>query len=202
MSAARRKSASTTRRRKAAPARKRAATARTRGSATGTAAKEPRAKAASRKAPVATSGGPVKPAARARGPVNALSHIAIATPDADALARTLAATHGAERAEEEMIDDGELRVLFVRLGPITLELLEPRSVHHTVARFIGKRGPGLHHVCLEVPAIEDALARCRAAGIPLIDETPRAGAHGTRVAFLHPKGLGGVLVELCERHRH
>jgi methylmalonyl-CoA/ethylmalonyl-CoA epimerase len=152
--------------------------------------------------PARTPGGGVEAArARPRGPVTALSHIAIATPDADALARTLAATLGAERGEEEMIDDGELRVLFVRLGPITLELLEPRSVHHTVARFIGKRGPGLHHVCLEVPAIEDALARCRAAGIPLIDETPRAGAHGTRVAFLHPKGLGGVLVELCERHR-
>jgi methylmalonyl-CoA epimerase len=133
--------------------------------------------------------------------VAALSHIAIATADADALAATLAAALGAERGEEEMIDDGELRVLFVHLGPVTLELLEPRSVHHTVARFIGRRGPGLHHVSLDVSAIEDALARCRAAGVPLIDETPRDGAHGARVAFLHPKGLGGVLIELCERQR-
>lgn len=134
------------------------------------------------------------------GPVAGLSHIAIATPDADALAATLAAL-GAERGEEEMIDDGELRVLFVRLGPVTLELLEPRSVHHTVARFIGKRGAGLHHVSLDVSSIDDVLARCRAAGIQLIDESPRPGAHGTRVAFLHPKSLGGVLLELCERRR-
>ena len=71
----------------------------------------------------------------------------------------------------------------------------------TVARFIGKRGPGLHHVSMEVSGIENVLTRCREAGVPLIDETPRPGAHGTRVAFLHPKGLGGVLLELCERRQ-
>jgi methylmalonyl-CoA/ethylmalonyl-CoA epimerase len=149
----------------------------------------------------AGSEGTVRKAAtsrRARGPVTAISHVAIATANADALADTLAAALGAVRGEEEMIDEGELRVLFVHLGPLTLELLEPRSVHHTVARFLGRRGPGLHHVSLDVAGIEDVLARCRAAGLPLIDETPREGAHGTRVAFLHPKGLGGVLVELCE----
>lgn len=145
--------------------------------------------------------GAAKTVRRNRGPVTAISHVAIATANADALAATLAAALGAERGEEEMLDEGELRVLFVRVGPLTLELLEPRSVHHTVARFVGKRGPGLHHVSLDVSSIEDALARCRAAGIRLIDETPREGAHGTRVAFLHPKSLGGVLVELCERPR-
>jgi methylmalonyl-CoA/ethylmalonyl-CoA epimerase len=108
---------------------------------------------------------------------------------------------GAERGEEEMLDGGALRVLFVRLGPLTLELLESRSADHTVARFLEKRGPGLHHVSLEVAGIESVLARCRAAGIQPIDEAPRAGAHGTRVAFLHPKSLGGVLIELCERPR-
>jgi methylmalonyl-CoA/ethylmalonyl-CoA epimerase len=133
--------------------------------------------------------------------VIALSHVAIATPNADALAETLAAALGAERGEEEMLDEGELRVLFVRIGPLTLELLEPRSVHHTVARFLERRGPGLHHVSLDVSGIEDVLARCRAAGVQPIDETPRIGAHGTRVAFLHPKGLGGVLFELCEGTR-
>ena len=138
---------------------------------------------------------------RAPGPVIAISHIAIATANADALADTLAAALGAVRGEEEMIDDGELRVLFVHVGPLTLELLEPRSVHHTVARFLGRRGPGLHHVSLDVSSIEDVLARCRAAGVRPIDETPRSGAHDTRVAFLHPKGLGGVLVELCEGTR-
>jgi len=191
----RRRAVSAARKRKAAPARRRVAVARKpeRAAAARKTARPP----AARK-PTRTSGGMEAPAARARDPVVALSHIAIATPDADALARTLTAALGAERGAEEMIDDGELRVLFVRLGPVTFELLEPRSVHHTVARFIGKRGSGLHHVSLDVEKIEDVLARCRAAGVPLIDESPRAGAHGGRVAFLHPKGLGGVLVELCE----
>ena len=137
--------------------------------------------------------------AKQDGKVAALSHVAIATPNADALATTLVAALGAERGDEELLDGGALRVLFVRLGPLTLELLEPKNPTHTVARFLEKRGPGLHHVSLEVSGIEEALASCRAAGVQLIDESPRPGAHGTRVAFLHPKSLGGVLVELSER---
>jgi methylmalonyl-CoA/ethylmalonyl-CoA epimerase len=84
------------------------------------------------------------------------------------------------------------------LGPVTLELLEPRSPDHTVAKFLDSRGPGLHHVSLEVGDITAALAQARAAGAQLIDASPRPGAHGTQVAFLHPKSFGGVLVELCE----
>ena len=67
-----------------------------------------------------------------------------------------------------------------------------------MARFLAARGPGLHHVSLEVADLEATLARARAAGLRLVDETPRAGAHGTRVAFLHPKNLGGVLIELSQ----
>jgi methylmalonyl-CoA/ethylmalonyl-CoA epimerase len=67
-----------------------------------------------------------------------------------------------------------------------------------VAKFLDTRGPGLHHVSLEVTDLAAHLARAKAAGVKLIDETPRPGAHGTSVAFLHPKSLGGVLVELCE----
>jgi len=88
--------------------------------------------------------------------------------------------------------------VFVHLGPVTLELLEPRSPEHAVARFLDTRGPGLHHVSLEVRHLAAQLARARAAGVRLIDEAPRPGAHGTQVAFLHPKSLGGVLVELCQ----
>ena len=91
--------------------------------------------------------------------------------------------------------------MFVHLGPVTLELLEPRSAEHTVAKFLDARGPGLHHVSLEVSDLTGLLARAKAAGVRLIDETPRAGAHGTQVAFLHPKSLGGVLVELCEEKK-
>ena len=130
--------------------------------------------------------------------VRGLSHVAIATHDADALATTLCSALGATRGAEELLDSGALRVVFVTLGPLTFELLEPRSPTHTVARFLEKRGPGLHHVSLEVDDVARALAHARAAGVEPIDDTPRAGAHGTRVAFLHPKGLGGILIELSQ----
>lgn len=132
------------------------------------------------------------------GPVRALSHIAIAVREADPLVNVLVSALGAERAGEELLDDGGLRVVFVRLGPVTLELLEPRRADHTVAKFLDTRGPGLHHVSLEVDDLRAAIARCDAAGVRLIDAQPRPGAHGTQVAFLHPKSLGGVLVELCQ----
>ena len=132
-------------------------------------------------------------------PIAGLSHIAIAVRDADALAATLVRSLGATRGEEEMLDGGALRVVFVRLGPVTFELLEPRSPDHTVAKFLEKRGEGLHHVSLDVGDLDRALADCRAAGVKLIDEAPRPGAHGSRVAFLHPRSLGGVLLELCQR---
>ncbi|HTR96503.1 MAG TPA: methylmalonyl-CoA epimerase [Candidatus Acidoferrales bacterium] len=128
-----------------------------------------------------------------------LSHVAIATPQADALADTLARTLGAVRESEELLDGGALRVVFVRLGAVRFELLEPRDPSHTVAKFIAARGAGLHHVSLEVADLPAALAAAREAGARLIDETPRPGAHGSEVAFLHPKSLGGVLIELCQR---
>jgi methylmalonyl-CoA/ethylmalonyl-CoA epimerase len=139
------------------------------------------------------------PADPARRDVIGLSHIAIATRDAAALAGTLSGALGAVRGREEILDDGALRVVFLHLGPVTLELLEPLAPDHTVARFLETRGPGLHHVSLDVADLEGTLARARAAGARLVDERPRPGAHGSRVAFLHPKSLGGVLVELCER---
>lgn len=134
----------------------------------------------------------------AEGGVQGLSHIAIAVREADALVKTLVEALGARRGEEELLDDGGLRVVFVHLGPVTLELLEPKRADHTVAKFLETRGPGLHHVSLEVEDVAAHLARAKASGVRVIDEAPRAGAHGSRVAFLHPKGLGGVLVELCE----
>jgi methylmalonyl-CoA/ethylmalonyl-CoA epimerase len=130
--------------------------------------------------------------------VRGLSHVAIAVRDADALAGVLVSALGATRGEEELLDGGALRVVFLRLGPATFELLEPRSSEHTVAKFLEKRGEGLHHVSLEVADIGAALDGCREAGVKLIDEMPRPGAHGSQVAFLHPKSLGGVLLELCQ----
>ena len=133
--------------------------------------------------------------------VAGLSHVAIAVRVADELVQTLVHGLGATRGHEELLDEGGLRVVFVHLGPVTLELLEPQRPDHTVAKFLDTRGPGLHHVSLEVGDLAAHLERARAAGIRLIDEKPRPGAHGTQVAFLHPKSLGGVLVELCQSDR-
>lgn len=124
--------------------------------------------------------------------------MAIAVPDADPVVERLVQALGGVRGAEELLDGGALRVVFVHLGPVTIELLEPRSPEHTVAKFLARRGPGLHHVSLEVADLGVSLAQSREAGARLIDESPRKGAHGSRVAFLHPEGFGGVLFELCQ----
>lgn len=147
---------------------------------------------------------PAKASPRARGTgtrtpaVQGLAHVAIAVTDADLLARLLEAAFGARRGEEEWLDEGTLRVLFLHLGSLTLELLEPKP-GHSVARFIERRGPGLHHLSLDVTDLDAALGRAVRAGIAAIDATPRTGAHGSRIAFLHPKLTGGVLIELKQR---
>jgi methylmalonyl-CoA epimerase len=89
-------------------------------------------------------------------------------------------------------------IVSIPFGESDVELLQPLSAESPVARFIEKRGPGIHHVCYRVPDLEAALAACRAAGYRLVDETPRTGAHGKRIAFLHPKGTAGILIELTD----
>lgn len=133
-------------------------------------------------------------------PVKALSHIAIAVREAEPLVQTLVASLGATRGGEELLDDGGLKVVFVHAGPVTFELLEPQRPDHTVAKFLETRGPGLHHVSLEVADLAGQLATAKAAGVRLIDETPRPGAHDSQVAFMHPKSFGGVLLEMCQEH--
>ena len=83
-------------------------------------------------------------------------------------------------------------------GDVAVELLEPRDPDGPVARFLAARGPGIHHICYRVPDLEAALARCRAAGYRLVDDTPRRGAGGRRIAFVHPKATAGILLELTE----
>jgi methylmalonyl-CoA/ethylmalonyl-CoA epimerase len=89
-------------------------------------------------------------------------------------------------------------IVAVSLGATQLELLESADPAGPVARYLARRGPGLHHVCLRVPDLDGALARCRAAGYRLIDESPRPGAHGRRVAFIHPSATAGILLELTD----
>jgi methylmalonyl-CoA/ethylmalonyl-CoA epimerase len=86
----------------------------------------------------------------------------------------------------------------LHIGDVDVELLEPVDPSSPVASFLAKRGPGIHHICYRVPDLDAALARCRAAGYRLVDETPRRGAGGRRIAFLHPKTTNGILMELTE----
>lgn len=96
--------------------------------------------------------------------------------------------------------DQKVKVAFLPAGESNIELVQPLTDDTGTAKFLEKRGEGIHHICLEVDDIEAALAQLKAHGAPLIDETPRPGAHG-RVAFIHPKGAHGVLIELVEHER-
>jgi len=100
---------------------------------------------------------------------------------------------GIEEVAEQMV-----RVAMLQVGESKIELLEPTSEESPVAKFIAKNGPGIHHLAYEVSDIEAAIARLMAQGARMIDEIPRNGAHGTRIAFIHPKSSNGVLTEICQ----
>ena len=89
-------------------------------------------------------------------------------------------------------------IVSVHLGEVEVELMEPVTPDGPIAKFLAKRGPGIHHICLRVPDLDHALDECRRQDYRLIDETPRPGAGGRRVAFVHPKATGGILLELTE----
>jgi methylmalonyl-CoA/ethylmalonyl-CoA epimerase len=100
---------------------------------------------------------------------------------------------------EVPLDDADgAAIVGLAAGESLVELLEARTDDSPIAKFVAKRGPGIHHVCFAVDDLDGTLHKCRAAGLRLIDETPRIGAEGKRIAFLHPSGTGGVLVELSE----
>jgi methylmalonyl-CoA epimerase len=101
----------------------------------------------------------------------------------------------------EDVPSEDARVGFVPIGDSEIELLEPTAPDGVLARFIDKRGEGVHHVAVQVDDCAASLARLRAAGVRTIDETPRPGSRGTRVAFVHPSATGGVLLELVEHPR-
>jgi methylmalonyl-CoA/ethylmalonyl-CoA epimerase len=103
---------------------------------------------------------------------------------------------GAEFESIEEVPTQKVRVAFFKVGEVRLELLEPTDSSSSLATFLERRGEGLHHVAYRVDDIEQRLAELKAGDVRLIDETPRDGAHGTRIAFLHPKSSAGVLTEL------
>ena len=103
---------------------------------------------------------------------------------------------GMDEASVANSDGAEIRAFVA--GDSLVELLEPAADDTPVGRFVARRGPGIHHICFAVDDLDGTLARCRAAGIELIDEVPRIGAEGRRIAFLHPRSTGGILIELSE----
>jgi methylmalonyl-CoA epimerase len=130
-----------------------------------------------------------------------LDHIGIAVGD---LAQALAFYRdalGLEVGPPEEVPSQRVRAHFVPVGEATLELLEPTAPDSPIAKFIEKRGPGVHHVTLRVDDLHEALGRLRARGVRLIDEAPREGAEGALIAFVHPASTHGVLVELKQRRK-
>jgi methylmalonyl-CoA/ethylmalonyl-CoA epimerase len=125
-----------------------------------------------------------------------LSHVGIAvTRIADALPFYRDVLDLAPGEPEEA--DGAV-IVSLPFGDVTVELLEPRDPESPVAKFLARRGPGIHHVCYRVADLDRALQRCRRAGYRLVDDTPRRGAGGRRIAFVHPKATAGILLELTE----
>jgi methylmalonyl-CoA epimerase len=126
-----------------------------------------------------------------------LDHIGIAVKSLDA-AKVYEAL-GLEIDHVETVETQKVKTAFLSVGDASLELLEPTSPDSPVAKFIEKRGEGIHHICLRVDDIEAHLERLVAEGYRLINEAPVPGAHGCRVAFLHPSAGNGVLIELSEK---
>jgi methylmalonyl-CoA/ethylmalonyl-CoA epimerase len=128
-----------------------------------------------------------------------LDHVGIAVANLLEAFRFYRDTLGLEIEPPEDIASQRVRAHFVQVGDATLELLEPTSDESPIAKYLATRGPGLHHVALRVDDIVAALAELKARGVRLIDETPRPGAQGSLVAFIHPSSAHGVLVELKQK---
>jgi methylmalonyl-CoA/ethylmalonyl-CoA epimerase len=126
-----------------------------------------------------------------------IAHIGIAVHD---LAAVLPFYRNVLGMSEVPLDDADgAHIKGLDAGGPLVELLQAASPDSPIGRFVERRGPGIHHICFAVPDLDAALERCRVEGYRLIDDTPRLGAEGKRIAFLHPSGTGGVLVELSER---
>ena len=129
--------------------------------------------------------------------IKKIDHVAVAVNDVDQAIATWGKVFGLEAKEREVVASQKTEAVLLPVGDSNVELISPKG-NEGLAKFLEKRGPGIHHVAVEVEGIEAALAFLKALGVPLIDEAPRKGARGHKVAFVHPKATGGVLVELVE----
>ena len=132
--------------------------------------------------------------------VRRIAHIGVATRSIASAAEIYEAL-GVTVGPAEEVEDQQVRVALIEVGESAIELLEATDPASPIARFIEKRGEGIHHLAFEVDDIEKHLELLRSRGVELIDTVPRKGADGAVVAFIHPRGAGGVLIELCQRSR-
>lgn len=133
--------------------------------------------------------------------IKSINHIAVVVPELDEAMKFWVEALGLTLGGTEEVPNEGVNVAFLPIGGSNIELLRPTAPDTGVARFLEKRGPGLHHLCFEVDDIDATLDRLRALEIPLINEQPQVGHGGRRYAFVHPKGTGGVLVELYQLPR-
>lgn len=135
------------------------------------------------------------------GTAGFIDHVGIAVRDLDEALALYRDLLGLELERIEEVPQENVRVAFLKLArsgcPGHVELLAPLSDEGNIARYLEKKGPGLHHLAVAAEHIETVMERCGEAGIRLLDETPRTGAGGKRIVFLHPKSGGGVLIEIC-----
>jgi len=127
-----------------------------------------------------------------------INHIGIAVQSLDATLPFYRDALGMVFKGEEEVAEQKVKVAMLQVGESKIELLEPTSPDSPIAKFMEKNGPGIHHIAYEVKDIEAAIAHMKEQGARMIDEQPRNGAHGTRIAFVHPKSSNGVLTELCQ----
>lgn len=127
-----------------------------------------------------------------------IDHIGIATKSIQEAAGIYTEGLGLSLDHQEEVASQKVMTAFLDVGGVWIELLEGTSEESPISKYVEKRGTGIHHICYEVEDIEASLARLKEKGFKLIDETPRQGAHGKMVAFVHPKSGGGVLIELSQ----
>ena len=132
--------------------------------------------------------------------IKKIDHLGIAVSSIDSGKKFWQDIMGLELEGTETVEEQKVTTAFMPVGESEVELLESTSPDGPVAKYIEKKGVGLQHVAFRVENIDEALAELKEKGVKLIDQTPRNGAGGARIAFLHPKATGGILVELCERN--
>ena len=130
--------------------------------------------------------------------IKKIDHIAIAVNDLEYSARFYQATLGLTLSGVETLHSQKTKVGFFKIGELSVELVQPAEPDSPLVKFLETKGQGIHHICLEVDNIEAEIKTLLERGTTMVDQKSRAGAHGTKVAFVHPKSSGGVLIELCE----